>query len=291
MTNINDTLQLTNNPLIKAHEMNVLTYNDYFYRLKLLACSMFEWTGFPESVSIRFLEDTLFHFGKAVFIKDESLGFMGLKVTSGGELNVYGDPVRYQAYGIGYSKMYNVDKCVLIRNNYLNKPTHTTIQLYATRLYKVERTIDVNIEGQKFPRLIRCIKEQELTLKNIYNQYEGNRPVIYVDKNFDASALSVLDTSSPYVADKLMLYKHDLWNECMSFLGISNANTDKRERLITDEVDSNNQLIQLAAETMLVTRKEAVEQINKMFGLNVSVRQKEYEEIVADFNGGEDDDI
>lgn len=263
----------TNSKLMTAVQLNLETYIDYFDRLKLMALSMFKWSGLPDSISARYMETLFFEKGKAIFFKAEKqgLGFLCLGGTTSGDLNVYGEPLKMQITGYGFEAMLGIDDCVLMRNNYLMKPTISTIQLYAQRLHEVERSIDTNIKGQKFPRLIKGTEKQQLTLKNIYNQYDGNQPVIFIDSSLSADSFSVLNTETPYVADKLIQYKHDLWNECMSFLGINNSNTDKKERLIVDEVQSNNQLIQLSADIMLMCRKEACELINKKYNLNISV--------------------
>jgi hypothetical protein len=97
-------------------------------------------------------------------------------------------------------------------------------------------------------------------------QYSGNTPFIFGNKQFDISnKLNVLKTDAPYLIDKLELHKHELWNEALTFLGIDNANTDKKERLITDEVESNNDLITYYLNCFYKTRKQAVDLINENF--------------------------
>lgn len=265
-----------------AKVLNAATYADFFNRLMLLATTLYEWRGLPPAINLRFLERTLFLMGKAVFHVDPTLGPMVSKVTPAGQLNYYDEPVKVKVWGINYQRDMGLDECVVIRNNPLMEPTRTTIQLFANRLYEVERALDLNVKAQKFPILIRATQQQQLSLMNIYAKYDGNAPVIVVDKALDPDSVKVFRTDAPFVADKLMSYKHDIWNEAMSFLGISNANTDKRERLITDEVAANDQLIQLAAEAMLATRREAAAEISKRYGLNVTVRVKEYEGAEAD---------
>lgn len=252
-------------------DLNTLTYNDYFKRLYLLAVTMFKWEGLPDGIPERFIEDCLFEYGQCAFFYDEELGYMVTKVTPSGKLNLYNIPVEYTCYALEYTKQYDTDDIVVIRNNALEMPTSHTIRLFTQRLTEVERTIDVNIKAQKTPIIVAVPEKQRVTMKNLFKQYDGNAPFIWGTKDLDLEAAKTIKTDAPFVADQLMIYKHDLWNEAMSFLGIQNANTDKKERLITDEVTANDQMVVLSAETMLKQRQEACDLINEMYGLNVTV--------------------
>ena len=256
--------------------INDITFIDYLDRLRMLATSLFTWKGLDEIAgngASRFLEQSLYENGRACFVKDDELGFLALKVNPSDKLNVYNLPTRVDAWSIGYNKQYDFDDIVYIMNNEIQKPTSAILQLFANRLYETERTIDVNLLAQKTPILIEGDTKTILTLKNVYMQYSGNTPFIFGNKQYDLSnKLSVLKTDAPYLLDKLTLYKHEIWNECLSFLGINNANTDKKERLITDEVNSNNELINYYLNCFYKTRKEACDQINKKYGLNISIK-------------------
>lgn len=258
---------------MKENEMSMLTNNatyiDYLNRLRLLATSLFTWENLDEVAGFgasRFLEQSLFDNGRACFVKDDELGFMVLKVNPSDKLNIYNLPTRVMAWSIGYEKNYDFDDVVYIMNNELQLPTSQTINLIAYRLYETERTIDTNLIAQKTPILIEGDTKTILTLKNVYMQYSGNTPFIFGNKQFDISnKLNVLKTDAPYLIDKLTIHKHELWNEALTYLGIDNANTDKKERLITDEVESNNDLINFYLNCFYKTRKQACELINEKF--------------------------
>ena len=258
---------------MKENEMSMLTNNatyiDYLNRLRLLATSLFTWENLDEVAGFgasRFLEQSLFVNGRACFVKDDELGFMVLKVNPSDKLNVYNLPTRVMAWSIGYEKNYDFDDVVYIMNNELQLPTSQTINLIAYRLYETERTIDTNLIAQKTPILIEGDTKTILTLKNVYMQYSGNTPFIFGNKQFDISnKLNVLKTDAPYLIDKLTIHKHELWNEALTYLGIDNANTDKKERLITDEVESNNDLINFYLNCFYKTRKQACDLINEKF--------------------------
>lgn len=255
--------------------INNKTYIDYLDRLKLLAVSLFKWKGLDDIAGFgasRFLEMSLYDNGRACFLKDEKLGYLALKVNPSDKLNVYNLPEKVMAWSIGYNKTYAFDDVVYIMNNELELPTAKTLSLFAYRLYETERTIDVNLIAQKTPVLIEGDTKTILTLKNVYMQYSGNTPFIFGNKQFDISnKLNVLKTDAPYLVDKLEIHKHEIWNEALTYLGIDNANTDKKERLITDEVESNNDLIGYYLNCFYKTRKQACDLINERYGLNIEI--------------------
>lgn len=265
--------------------LNSWTTIDYLNRLKEYALNMFEWINLPKTVDARFIELVLFEEGKINFFEDKLIGFLALRVNESGKQNVYNEfDKKYIYANNGFSRVRNLRNSVTIYNNYLRTPTYTTVNLYAIRLARVTRAIDLNIEAQKTPVLITCPENQKLSLKNVYEQYKGNAPVIYTDSEFNLDSIKVLKTDAPFVVDKLTLYKHDLWNEVMTFLGVNNSNQDKKERLVANEVDANDEQIEQARFNMLDARKDACKKINDMFGLNIDVKfrndnvQKAYEE-------------
>ncbi len=250
-------------------------FHDYYSRLKNIALSVFKWENLPDSCNARFLEKCLFEHGCAIFVDDEDTGFLNLKATQADTLNVYGEPRAFTAFGIGYNKIYERENCVYIRNNYLEKSTDSTLILFAERLANIEMTLQVNIHAQKTPILIRCDKKLETSLKTVYQQYEGDEPVIFASKLLTEGALECLKTDAPFIADKLREEKRAVWNEALEFLGINTNPADKKkERLITSEVDSNNEQIDIQTLTMLLCRQQACDEINKKYGLNVKVSMR-----------------
>ena len=267
---------MTNKETDLSMMINNKTYIDYLNRLRLIATSLFTWDKLDDYAGTgasRFLEQSLYDNGRACFIEDSELGYLALKVNPSDKLNVYNLPTKVLAWSIGYNKEYAFDDVVYIMNNELQMPTADTIQLFAYRLYETERTIDTNLIAQKTPVLIEGDTKTILTLKNVYMQYSGNTPFIFGNKQFDISnKLNVLKTDAPYLIDKLENHKHEIWNEAMTYLGIDNANTDKKERLITDEVESNNELINYYLNCFYKTRKKACDEINSKYGLDVSIK-------------------
>jgi hypothetical protein len=205
-------------------------------------------------------------YGYALFFKDPLLGFMNARCTQNGRLNYYDEPIAYSAYGSGLNRStISAKDSVLIRNNLIERPTDDTIILYASRLTEIQRTIDVNLNAQKTPCFISCDEKDRLTVENVYKQWEGHLPIILGGKKLDRELIKVMKTDAPFIVDKLDDHEMKVWNDIFTFFGINNANTQKKERLITDEANANNGAIAINAHSMLLTRKNACDQINNMF--------------------------
>ena len=262
---------------------NNATYLQYYMHLTELAMSMFEWKNLPDTVDARFLELTLFEDGQIVFFKDEELGFLCLQCAVNGGFNVYRIPTNRRAYAVnGYQKNLTENDSVIIYNNFLRTNSMLDVRNFAERLYNIDRAIDVNINAQKTPILIKCDEQQRLTMLNTYQQYDGNQPVIFGDKALNTNAFQVLNTGAPLVADRLYELKTQLWNECLTYLGISNINVQKKERLITDEVMRNQGGTIASRYSRLEARRQACEQINRMFGLDIECNYREDYRDIAD---------
>ena len=213
----------------------------------------------------------------AVFFRDEVMGYLTLQCMISGPLDVYRIPIYRRAYASnGYQMELSKENSVLIFNNSLHINSQLDVEMYAWRLYEIQRAIDTNVKLQKNPKIITCSETQRLTIINLFKQYEGNYPFIFADKQMDLSGLSAIDISAPYVADKLQVLKGLVWNEAMTYLGIGNTNDEKRERLNTLEVTSGMGDIEAQRYTRLMEREIACERINAMFpDVNMGVRYKQ----------------
>lgn len=244
----------------------------YYDRLTELAISMFEWSNLPETVDARFLELALFGEGMAVFFKDEEMGdYLALRCMIGPGLNVYQIPIMRRAFATnGYQKELNEENSVIIFNNMIHTNSVNDVEIFAERLADLDRTIEVNARAQKTPVLIRCGQNQRLTLLNLYEQYDGNAPFIAADDNMSSEPLAAISTGAPFVSLDLYQLKTQYWNEALTYLGISNMNIQKKERMIKDEVMRQTGGVIASRYSRLESRRQACEQINKMFGLNIS---------------------
>lgn len=296
--------------------VNNATYFDYLNRFKKIALSVFEWVNLPKSMDARYLEKSLYYHGQAGLLKDSKFGFINTLVADSGTVNIYGLPTKLNCYSYQYNtirslytglegitedrrKYLETKQAILVQNNWERVPTATTLELFAYRLYECDRTCDVNIKAQKTPVLILVDEKQRLLMQNLYQKYDGNQPFIFGDKNQlgdGQNLINAIKTDAPFVVDKIMEYKKEIWNEALTFLGINNIMIDKKERLITDEANSNNELINLNLQSYLAPRQKACKEFNEKFNLKgtgkeISVRVrsdlhnviKNAESIISDY--------
>lgn len=254
--------------------LNDVNYIRYFNTLKMIATSSFKYTNMPTSVDVRYLELGLFNRGYMVFFYDEDLEkYLALNTTLGCELDVYNNPLSYTAYANnGYQAQLTNKDSVIIYNNYLKQPTLFLCEYFAKRLYDFDSVIDVNVRTQKTPILIACNESEKLAMKNVYMQYDGNQPAIFTYKDFiTADNFKVVNTQSPYVADKIYQLKSNIWNEALTQLGITNTTVNKKERLITDEVQRSQGGVFACRNSRLKMREQCINKINELFNLNIQV--------------------
>lgn len=273
----------------KSAKGNTRKFGFYRERLMELSISMFDWKNLPDSVDPRFLEMVLFTNGSVVFFRDDDLKatglndemtedgtYLALPVVMNGQWDVYNVPRYRRAYASnGYNKALDNNNSVIIYNNLIRTNSVDTCEDYAMKLYDLDQTIMVNARAQKTPVLVQCEESQRLTMLNLYKEYDGNQPFIFGDKNLDINGLKAINTEAPFVADKLYELKTQIWNEALTYLGISNINYQKKERMISDEVLRNQGGTIASRYSRLMARRFAAEQINKMFGLDIEVDFRE----------------
>lgn len=248
-------------------------YHFYFNRLMEIAVTLWDWENLPGTVSQRFLEITLFEKGYALYFNDDVLGNLALPCTLNGNRDVYNIPIRRRAYANnGYHAYRSNRDSVIIFNNYLHTNEINQIRWFAKRLYQLDSIIDINANAQKTPILIQGDENEKLTLANLFKDYDGNAPVIYTYKTgFKTGALTVLKTDAPYVADRIYTLKQNIWNEALSYLGVDNLNPDKKSQLVGNEITQYMGGTYASRNSRETARQDAANEINQMFGTNISV--------------------
>ena len=247
-----------------------LIYNKY----KMLSLNMFRWEGLPQTIESRHIENSLFNYGLCLIVNDDDLGFISVPCNYGAYMNVNNVPTEVITCGFNYIKTFDYihkdkNKCQLILNNDLAIGNEQYIFDYAQRMFEVENCIRVNINQQKFPWFVNTTPNNKKTMEVMFEKVLNGDPYILGSKD-QIGNVEVLTLNTPYIADKLNEYKYELEREVLSFHGLNN-NFEKKERLLVDEVNSNNDFIDRNVELMYRQRQLACEQMNEKFGWNVRV--------------------
>lgn len=250
----------------------------FYYRtwLESIYLSEYEWEGFDKlGIDARFVELGLLHKNHMLYFNDDVLDQrMCLRCNLTGKRDFADIPTERQAYAInGYHETLTKDNSVIIFANETRVPDYATICFYARKLAEIDRTIDVNVKGQKTPRLITVNSDKEmLTLQNALQQTENNNTAIYVNKSLkDNGSLKPSDITAPYVSDKLYDLKTKIWNEALMRIGVPNTQIEKRERMLEREVINSQGGAIASRFGGLAARQKACLQIKEMFGDDVWV--------------------
>lgn len=273
--------EFRNNPGRQRKSIQVRMYERIITEM---AMARFDWRGLPDSVDKRFLELTLFYQALSVFYWDTDFdAYFALRGSGAGPINMHDNPVVFKVVGNTYvnktlravSKGQKEPQCVPIWANFLRIPDWDIVQIYATKLAEIDRTIEQDILAMRHPFVVAVNESQKLSLQNAMRQVAEGQPVIFGTELL--ADLSEIIKVFDMKIDKeevinLQLAKSKIWNECMTLLGINNANQDKRERLVTSEVSANNSQVLLARQVALDARRDACDKINKLYpNLNISV--------------------
>lgn len=254
--------------------LNELTFRTTFEKYKLVCMNEYEWDGLPDGIQPRHIEKLLFSKGFCAFFKAPNMGHMVLECDASMGVNVYGDPLGYRVHGYNYQRRIPADKLVIIRNNLLALPTEGFVIKEVNKITEAERTMDVNVKSCKTPVIFACDDKDLLSWKRAFQQVDGNTPALFVDRGLNLDSIQAYQTGVKFLCNDIMDYKRGVESDLLTFLGQNNTPVDKKERLITDEAQANNELISSFADLQLQARLKACEEINKMFGLNVTVKRR-----------------
>ena len=269
---INDNIEMETVRLAKHYQM--------------LALNRYKWENLPNGIESRYIEEMLYDNGECALFDHPDLGLCVLRSSSRENLNIYGEPTKLSLTGFNEHRTIMMDDCVRIMNNDLALPTLPNITYYARRMAEIDDIIMQNLRQQRVPYLFATDENNAFSMKSLYAKMYQGEPAIFIDKEMlkgEPENIMVIPTVAPYLVDKLQIQKQEMERELLTFLGINNT-LEKKERLLVDETNSNNQFIKMASDIGFKQRQRACQQMNEKFGLNVRVieTQDEFEKEVTE---------
>lgn len=244
-----------------------------------LAIRRFNWSNLPKGLTSDRLEEMLINHGLLGGYVNETGLLTILPMHGVSQVNIYNEFIKYRLVGFnGIQIEKDAEEVCRLKNNPTCSNDMDTLRVFAKRISDIERTQEVNLFQMNIPKIITTSRDGVLTAKNIIKRIQDFKFVVFTKEKGLSQQLKqddVLDTSAPYLLDKLSDYENFYRNKALSFLAINNANTDKKERLIVDEVNANNDFLNTILDMMYETRLEFCKEVKEKFGVDIKVEKRE----------------
>lgn len=152
---------------------------------------------------------------------------------------------------------------------------------YAVKLAMLDITFDVNCLNTGLGHLIEVETDaQKATIELAYDNLTAGRPLTIVRKD----SLAGIGTNAvfnnvgnTFIGEKLIDARRSIINDFLTQIGVNNANTDKKERVITQEVNANNEEIELNLEVFTENLEKQNDAVKSMFGIDYSLKFREFD--------------
>lgn len=259
--------------LVNSQLSNFKTYLAYKMKMLTLAENVFQFKNMNPFIDMAYVNSELVTKGSIAFFKDEVMGLLALPYTSIGSLDIYGRPNRIAVIpkNGSYNRILKRNEFVIMYDNDSHIPIYPNIIQSCERLALIKRTIDINIEQQRTPRVWKTTEENKKTLEDLVNQVDGLVNTVMTFDNIDLDDTECVLSPAPYVADKLNDAKKEEWSEFLELIGITNVSVQKRERVIREEIITSMGGTIASRYSRFTSRKNAIEKINKLFNENIEV--------------------
>ena len=245
----------------------------YYRQMKNLAENVFKFNNLPEYIDLSYLNRTLLNDGAIAFFKDEILNeVIALPFSSYGNLDMYGRPINIEVNGDNnYRRYLKKGEYVIMYDNTARYSLKLDIAQLAERIALCVRTQDVNIVHQRTPRIWKCDSNTEKSVRDTINEIDSNVETVVSTKDSAFADIQGVLSPAPYVTDKIDDHLDKLWAQFYALIGVANLSIQKKERMITDEMSASQGGTIVSRYSRFEPRQRAIEKINEMFGLDMSV--------------------
>lgn len=245
----------------------------------------FEFSGVPDEWDYDYMLTNLFIHGY-IAITDTSAGVVPLRCGITG-IDIFDHPTRAifanAVLGNFERNLYGdnpATDCALVKIQYDFMGVMPIVDRYAALLALCDNSIAVNLRNSKvaFIGLVSS-KQQAATFEKMYRDIDSGKPAVYAKKGDGLTTDDIYynHVRETYIANDVQLLKQSIKNDFLTEIGLNNANTDKRERLIVDEVNANNDEVQANVQHWIDNIREGLKRANALFGLNLSVELRKFD--------------
>lgn len=254
-------------------------HNNYYLYFFNLFMTNYEFEGVDKEANY-FILKQYWENGKISAFNIKEIGECVYANFTEQEYNIYNFPIKAQPIPISQEwivpkyfpkEPLEVNEDIVI--SYIQKdrmPIKKWILFYVKKLAQIEALIYNQTNSLKMPYLVAVSPEDKERMQRIVDNIMNDEEIVYLAPN-DIQNIKVLLTQTPYLLDKLHQYKKQIENEVLTRLGINNVDIEKKEHLIVDEANANNELISDNADIYLKEMQNFCEACNEILGTNMSV--------------------
>lgn len=264
--------------IIQAQISNAKTSRMYYEQCTMLAENVFKLdikeneNVDTDLLDMGFVNEQLVSVGEIAWFVDEVMGLLALPFSSMSSLDVYGNPIKIQVIGQnGYRRILNRGEFVIMYDNTKKICIKNHIKQFSERLALATRVIDINLEQQKTPRVWKTTSEKQKSLETLLNKVEAGVNAVAGFEDILTDDMECVIAPAPFVSDKVDQIKDKIWNEYMRFIGISNLSVQKKERLISNEVQTSQGGTIASRFNRYDSRLDAIKKIKKYFGIEIEL--------------------
>lgn len=249
--------------------------------------SVFEFEGLPEEWADNYFKYVLFGYGVIAVIYTDKYGVICQDCGLSG-FDVFYQPTRCiiaNPHLPGLKEFKIHENCEIIKLQPDYGSVMDLVTTYADLMALALETTGANLLNSKLSYVFFAEnKTAAESFKKLYDRVASGEPMAVIDKNLlmedgtPAWQIFTQNVGQNYITDRLLNDMKTLEDQFNTVIGVPNANTQKRERMITDEVNANNVDTQCRVNLWLETMNKDIEQVNKMFGTDIKVKYR-YDDI------------
>lgn len=271
---------------ISPKEVEGVKNSSYFYyrqQLLLKVYSIFKFTGVPDHWDINYFKEVLFNRGYIAVVKFNDQAWRLEAGVTG--YNAFNNPtgviVANPVLG-NFEREIGTDAELVYFNRIFGRyyPVNDLITRYAVLLRQCDASLNATLMNSRVRHVFTGTTDAEVqSYKKMYDEVSSGKPAVFLKKGrseLNEGNFNFLNVRNTYIGNDILLTKRSIMNEFLTEIGIANANTDKRERLTTDEVNVNNAETEAAVVLWYNTISECLKRVNKMFGLNIGVEFRQH---------------
>lgn len=263
-----------------VHCRNTALVEYYTKYLLEKAISVFKFDGLPDTWARNYFEYVLFGYGHIAVINTDKYGVIPQMSGLTG-YNVFYQPTIVTIANPlldGLKTLEIGTQCEIIKLQPNYSGVMDIVTTYADLMALCVETAGINLLNSKMSYIFFSRNKQAAeSFKKMYDKVASGEPAAFLDKSLlddegnPAWTMFTQNVGQNYITDKILNDLQTIEDQFNTDIGIPNANTQKKERLIVDEVNANNTDTNAKVSLWLETMRYDIEKVNRMFGLNLSV--------------------